>query len=78
MAKQTQPYDKSSLRLPLGKIALNNFVGGIFWAVGVTIGFSLFIAILSLISDYINLIPIVGKFVSEIIDYVLSYNHNLR
>jgi hypothetical protein len=77
MAK-TQPYEKASERMSLGKIITNNFVGGVSWAVGASIGFSLLIIILGLISHYINFVPIVGKFVSEIIDFVLSYNHKLH
>lgn len=59
-------------------IFTNNFIGGIGWALGVTIGFSLLIALLGLLSDYIGLVPFIGSFVSEIIDFVLSYNKNLR
>lgn len=77
MAKP-QPYERSLQHLPLGKIITNNFIGGIFWALGVTIGLSLLVAILSLISHYINFVPIIGKFVSEVIDFVLAHNHNLR
>lgn len=78
MADKQLPFEKMSHRYSFRQIATNNFLGGIFWALGVTIGFSLLIALLSLISNYINVIPIVGKFVSDIIDFVLSYNRNLR
>lgn len=55
----------------------NNFMAGMFWAFGVTIGFSLLLAVLTLLSGYVNLVPIVGKFTSDIIDFVLSNNRNI-
>jgi hypothetical protein len=39
---------------------------------------SLFVALLTFLSDSIGLIPFIGSFISDIIDYVLSYNRNLR
>jgi hypothetical protein len=60
------------------QIIINNFLGGIAWAFGITIGFSLLIAILTLISKEINVIPVIGTFVSNIIDFVLSYNKHLH
>ncbi len=65
---------KDSLKL----ILFRNFLGGVAWAVGITIGFSLLVASLRLLSGFIDLVPIVGTFVSDIIDFVLSYNRNLR
>jgi hypothetical protein len=56
---------------------LNNFLGGLAWALGATVGLSLIIGVLSLIAKQVDLIPIVGSFVSEIIDYVLNYNRSL-
>ncbi|CAN5177681.1 hypothetical protein BH09PAT1_BH09PAT1_1080 [soil metagenome] len=77
MAKP-QPYEKASSHMSFSRMASSNFIGGIFWALGVTIGLSLLIALMSLISHYINFIPIIGKFVSEIIDFVLSHNPRLH
>lgn len=74
----SEKYNKATERQAFHKIASKNFLAGIFWALGVTIGFSLLIAILSLISHYINFVPFVGKFTSEVIDFVLSYNKSLR
>jgi len=56
------------------KIAVNNFIGGISWAIGATVGFSLFVAIIGLILKQINLIPIIGNFTAEITKYVLQTN----
>lgn len=59
-------------------LAASSFVGGIFWALGVTIGFSILIAILGLIAKYIYFIPFVGSFASSIIDFLLSFNKSVR
>ncbi len=77
MAK-SQPYERASQNMSFGKIASSNFIGGVFWALGATIGLALLIALLTLIGHYINFVPIIGKFVSEIIDFVLSHNTKLR
>jgi len=75
---KTQPYEKATGRLSLHRIISSNFIGGIAWAVGVTIGFSLLIALLGLFSHYINFVPYIGKFVSEVIDFVISNNPRLH
>jgi hypothetical protein len=59
-------------------IVINNFLGGISWAVGATIGFSLLIALLSLIASKADLVPVVGTFVSQVLDFVLQHNQNLQ
>ena len=73
-----QPYEKASHRISLHRIISSNFIGGVSWALGVSIGFSLLIALLGLFSHYINFIPFIGKFVSEVIDFVLSHNQSLH
>ena len=61
----------------LKNIIFNNFVGGIAWGLGATVGVSIVIAILSLILRKINLIPFIGDFVSQITNYVLQNNPQL-
>jgi len=56
----TQPYEQTSRPLRKRQIILNNFMGGVFWGLGATIGLSIFIAILVL-SPYINFVPIIGS-----------------
>ncbi len=73
-----QPYEKASSRLRLREIVANNFIGGVFWAVGATVGLAIIFSILTIISNNINLVPVIGSFVSEIIDFVISKNPNLR
>lgn len=56
------------------EIFFNNIIGGIGWGIGATIGLSLLLAFLGLIAHYVNLVPVVGNFVSEIINYILTKN----
>lgn len=69
-------YERSS-KLSLREIILNNFIGGLSWALGATIGLSLIITLLTLIAKQVNFIPIFGNFVSEITTFVLRTNPNL-
>ncbi|MGI8419603.1 MAG: DUF5665 domain-containing protein [Candidatus Levyibacteriota bacterium] len=77
MAEQTQPYERAS-RLSLKEIVINNFLGGIAWALGATVGLALIFSILGIIAKNINVVPFVGSFVSDIISFVLTHNSNLR
>ena len=58
-------------------IIFNNFLGGIAWGLGATVGVSIVIAILGLILKNINLVPFIGNFVSQITNYVLQNNPQL-
>jgi hypothetical protein len=59
------------------QIFVNNFLGGIAWALGATFGLALIIAVLSPILKNINLIPFVGNFVAKVIQFVIQNNPNL-
>lgn len=59
------------------EIIINNFIGGVAWGLGATVGLSIVIAILGIILSKINLIPIVGEFVSQITTFVLQNNPHL-
>jgi hypothetical protein len=77
MAKQTQPYERAS-KLSKNEIVINNFIGGIAWALGATVGLAFIFTILGLIAKNVNVVPVIGTFVSEIINFVLSHNPNLQ
>ncbi|MBI2031023.1 MAG: hypothetical protein HYT08_00170 [Candidatus Levybacteria bacterium] len=62
---------------PWKQIVINNFIGGVAWAIGATIGFSLIVAIITIILKQINLIPFIGSFTAEITKYVLQSNPQL-
>jgi Domain of unknown function (DUF5665) len=72
-----QPFEKSS-KLSKKEIIFNNFLGGIFWALGATVGLALIFTILAYIAKHINFVPVVGSFVSQIIDFVLKNNSHLH
>ena len=59
------------------EIILNNFLGGVAWGLGATIGVSLFFAFFAFVLSKVNLIPFVGNFISKIAVYVLQNNPNL-
>jgi hypothetical protein len=59
------------------KIFINNFIGGLAWAFGVTVGLSLVVAILTPILKHVNLIPSVGNFVANVMQFVVDRNPNL-
>lgn len=72
--KDPQPYERASLRLRWYEIIWNNLLGGISWGIGATVGLALFFWILTLIAQNIDLVPIFGSFVSDIIDFILATN----
>lgn len=56
----------------LKHIAANNFVGGIAWALGATVGIAIIILLLTFVSSKIHLVPLIGGFVAEITKFVLA------
>lgn len=52
------------------KIIINNFVGGMFWGVGLTLGAAVLIAIFGYTLSKVNYIPIVGTFVGEVQQFI--------
>lgn len=87
MAKFTQKKDtivkepvhrhERSYKSSRRDIMFNNFIGGIFWAVGTVFGLALIFGVLGIVSRYVNLIPFIGDFIAEIIDY-LKFNRGIR
>ncbi len=59
------------------QIFINNFLGGIAWGLGATVGVSIFFAVVAFVLSKINLIPVVGNFVSGVAVYILQNNPNL-
>lgn len=50
------------------KILFKNFLGGLGWAIGATFGFTLFIAIITVILRGLGGVPVVGDFFAGIIE----------
>jgi len=53
-------------------IFTNNFIGGIAWGLGITIGLTAFLAILAFIAKNIDFVPIVGDFIADVMTYLLE------
>jgi len=66
-----------SVKRSFKDIVFTNFLGGMAWGLGATVGVSIVIAILGLILKNINLVPFIGDFVSQITNYVLQSNPQL-
>ncbi len=63
-----QPYEK--VKMSRKEIIVNNFLGGISWTLGATIGIAVIITILTFISKNISLVPFVGNFIAEVIQFI--------
>lgn len=61
----------------LKRIFVNNFIGGIAWGLGATVGVAVLLAILGFIFSKVNLVPVIGTFVGQITSFVLQNNPNL-
>ena len=59
------------------EIIINNFIGGLAWAVGATVGLAIIVAILGLILQNINLVPFVGNFIADIINFIIDKRPDL-
>lgn len=73
---RNQPYEKSSLTLR--EIIVNNFVGGIAWGLGVTVGLAILFTILGFFLRQLNIVPFLGNFINDIVEYVMKNNPYLR
>lgn len=73
-----QPYERAGKPLSIKKIVWNNFIGGIAWGFGATVGISILFAILGLLAKNIDFVPIIGSFISNIINFVISHNNALQ
>lgn len=59
------------------EIFVNNFIGGIAWALGATVGLGIIIAILGIVLKNVDLIPFVGNFVAGVIEFIINNNPDL-
>ena len=59
------------------EIFINNFIGGIAWALGATVGLAIIVTVLGLILQNINLVPFIGNFVADIINFIIEKHPQL-
>lgn len=64
----SEPYERVVMRKR--HIILNNFIGGISWGLGATLGLAIVLTVLGFILSKLDWIPVVGEFVSKISVYV--------
>lgn len=52
------------------EMLINSFLGGMMWGIGSIVGISLLVAVVGLITQYVNVVPIIGDFVLDILQYI--------
>ena len=60
------------------EIFINNFLGGMAWGLGASVGVSLLFTLLGLLAAKVGVVPIVGSFVSSVLSFVLQNNQYLH
>lgn len=64
-----EKYQEASYK-PFKKILLHNFLGGLAWGLGATVGLSILLAIIGFIFQQIDFVPIVGNFLQKLTLYI--------
>jgi hypothetical protein len=64
-----QPHEKTTTKSKKG-IMFNNFLGGIAWAAGSIIGAIIIVSLLSLLIKYVDVVPMIGDFIADILYYL--------
>jgi len=62
---------------PLKKILLHNFLGGVAWGLGITVGATILLTTAAFLVSKIDYVPFVGTFVLNIVEFVAKNNPNL-
>lgn len=60
------------------KIIFDNLLGGVGWAIGASLGFSLLLTLVSFILTQVNVIPVIGNFAAQLETYVEQAQNNKR
>ena len=80
MGKALQPTSLYEILLYMVKknkinfknIFATNFLGGIAWGLGATVGLAVILTLLGLFINKLNLVPIVGSFLADLLSPVLQ------
>lgn len=67
-----QPYE--NVERSKKQIIINNFIGGVSWGLGVTVGLGILLAILGFFLSKIDLVPFIGQSISTGIEGALKNN----
>jgi predicted PurR-regulated permease PerM len=57
------------------KIIINNFIGGISWALGSTIGLTIFATLVTFLLGKIDLIPVIGSYIAKLNAFIVTHPH---
>lgn len=71
-----QQYEKVTMNRK--HIIVNNFIGGISWGLGATIGLAIILAILGFVVSKIDLVPVIGNAISNGFDTAIKNNPRFR
>lgn len=63
---------------PLKRVLLNNFLGGIAYALGISFGATLVIAVLGFVLAKVNLIPIIGMLVIDVNRFIAENGNSFH
>ena len=55
------------IHISTGKVVLNNFLGGLAWGFGTVLGATLVVGLVIFILSKLNSIPVIGDFISDIL-----------
>ena len=64
----TQGRGHERVILPMRKVVLNNFLGGLAWGVGTVLGATLIVGIIILILNRLSALPGIGNFFINILN----------
>lgn len=64
--EEFEPQTENFYR-PLKRMIRDNFIGGIAWSLGATVGITLIITLLSFSVQYINAVPFIGETLADVI-----------
>lgn len=59
-------------RINFKNIFATNFLGGIAWGLGATVGLAIIITVSGFLISKLNLVPIVGSFLADLLSPVLQ------
>ena len=54
------------------QILINNFLAGIAWGFGTTVGIGAILALLAFFATRVNFVPILGNFLAQILEFAIE------
>ncbi|HSX40070.1 MAG TPA: DUF5665 domain-containing protein [Candidatus Saccharimonadales bacterium] len=52
------------------RMTWDNFLGGIAWGLGATIGLAIVVGVLTFVLKQVNVVPVIGNFASQVNTYI--------